>query len=207
MFHNSSTTFYTELMVKVATRTPSTRIGPEVLRAAVAILDDEGPDGFTVRAIARKAKVAPMAIYNHFDGVNGVLEALWIEGFEKLRNAITVQGSNPEEDLLKTALAYRAFAMANRGLYTVMFMHRFRNFEPSLAAAQLAASTYVTLVVSVERCQEVGFFSHSRASDAAQVIWSGCHGYVSLELLGNNFATDHAASFDLLLSMLRDGFR
>ena len=207
MFHNNSTAFYTDGMTKVKTRTPSTMIGPEVLRAAVAILDDEGPDGFTVRAIARRAKVAPMAIYNHFDGVNGVLEALWIEGFQKLRSAITFQSLNAEQDLLDAALGYRSFAMANRGLYTVMFMHRFRNFEPSLEAAQLAASTYVTLVVGVERCQELGFFTHSRASDAAQVIWSGCHGYVSLELLGINFAADHKATFELLLSTLRDGFR
>jgi AcrR family transcriptional regulator len=50
------------------TRTPSLQIGPVVLRAALAILDEDGPDGFTVRAIAERAGVAPMAIYNHFEG-------------------------------------------------------------------------------------------------------------------------------------------
>ena len=59
------------------TRTPSLLIAPEVLSAAVSILDDEGLDGFTVRAIAKRANVAPMAIYNHFGGVNGVIEELW----------------------------------------------------------------------------------------------------------------------------------
>jgi Tetracyclin repressor-like, C-terminal domain len=88
-----------------------------------------------------------------------------------------------------------------------MFMHRFRNFEPSLDAAQLAAQTFGALVDGVERCQLLGSFAGVRASDAAQVIWSGCHGYVALELLGINFATDRDATFSLLLETLRDGFR
>jgi AcrR family transcriptional regulator len=188
-------------------RTPSNQIGPDVLRAAHEILDAEGPDGFTVRAIAQRAGVAPMAIYNHFEGVNGVLEALWIEGFDMLRAAITFDSASAEDDLVRAGRGYRRFALENRGLYTVMFMHRFRNFEPSLEAAHLAAQTYETLVVNVERCQTLGLFDHAQASDAAQAIWSACHGYVSLELLGINFASDRDATFELLLATLQNGFR
>jgi AcrR family transcriptional regulator len=189
------------------TRTPSSQIGPDVLRAALAILDGEGPDGFTVRAIAQRAGVAPMAIYNHFDGVNGVLEALWIEGFDTLREAITFESASAQDDLIKAGRGYRRFALENQGLYIVMFMHRFRNFEPSLEASQVAAQTYETLVVNVERCQSLGLFERSEARDAAQVIWSACHGYVSLELLGINFAADRDATFELLLATLQNGFR
>jgi AcrR family transcriptional regulator len=189
------------------TRTPSSQIGPDVLRAALAILDGEGPDGFTVRAIAQRAGVAPMAIYNHFDGVNGVLEALWIEGFDTLREAITFESASAQDDLIKAGRGYRRFALENQGLYIVMFMHRFRNFEPSLEASQVAAQTYETLVVNVERCQALGLFERSEARDAAQVIWSACHGYVSLELLGINFAADRDATFELLLATLQNGFR
>lgn len=88
-----------------------------------------------------------------------------------------------------------------------MFIHRFRGFQPSSAAAQLAAVTYQTLVANIERCQPSGFFPDASASDAAQVVWSACHGYVSLELRGINFATDRDATFDLLPATLRDGFR
>jgi AcrR family transcriptional regulator len=189
------------------TRTPSNQIGPDVLRAALAILDEQGPDGFTVRAIAQRASVAPMAIYNHFDGVNGVLEALWVEGFDTLRRAITFTSASAHEDLVKAGRGYRQFALENHGLYTVMFMHRFRNFEPSLEASQIAAQTYETLVVNVGRCQDLGLFDRSSARDAAQVIWSACHGYVSLELLGINFAADRDATFELLLATLQNGLR
>jgi AcrR family transcriptional regulator len=184
-------------------RTPSNKIGPEVLKAALAILDEEGPDGFTVRAIAQGAGVAPMALYNHFDGVNGVLEALWIEGFDSLQKAITFDSDSPNQDLMDAGRGYRRFALENRGLYTVMFMHRFRNFEPSLEASHVAAQTYETLVENVERCQYRALFGGVHARDVAQVVWSACHGYVSLELLGINFAADRDATFELLLATLQ----
>jgi AcrR family transcriptional regulator len=188
-------------------RTPSLQIGPEVLRSALAILDDEGPDGFTVRAIAEQAGVAPMAIYNHFDGVNGVIDALWTRGFELLGQAVTFHTDNVEDDFISAGLGYRRFALENRGLYTVMFLHQFRNFEPSVAGIQIAAQTYHALFTVVERCRAAGLFDRSTASDAAQVIWSACHGYVSLELRDMNFARDADYTYATLLATLRSGLR
>lgn len=207
MSHYSSTVFYAGRMTTSPTRTPSKQIVAEVRRAALAILDEQGPDGFTVRAIAKRAKVAPMAIYNHFEGINGVIEALWVEGFEGLRKAITFRSGDPLWDLVSAGRGYRAFALENRGLYTAMFMHRFRNFSPSIEAEHIAAQTYQTLVVNVERCQQLGYFSNTRASDAAQVVWSACHGYVALELLDISFATNRDETFERLLAALRDGLR
>jgi AcrR family transcriptional regulator len=193
-------------VTSLPSRTPSSKIGREVLLGALAILDDEGPDGFTVRAIAQRARVAPMAIYNHFEGVNGVLEALWTEGFTTLRDALSVYDHAPDDDLFDAGLAYRTFALEHRGLYTVMFMHRFRNFEPSTAAVQLAIEAYQALVTHVERCQAIGRFAGVFASDAAQIIWSACHGYVALELLDINMATNRDNTFRRLLTTLKNGF-
>jgi len=207
MFYYNRTLFYTGQVISPTNRTPSSKIGPEVLLGALAILNDQGPDGFTVRAIAQRARVAPMAIYNHFDGVNGVLEALWMEGFARLRDVLSVYDHDADVDLFNAGLAYRKFALENRGLYTVMFMHRFRNFEPSITAVHLATQAYQTLVTHVERCQEIGQFSNERASDAAQIVWSACHGYVALELLDINMATDRDETFRRLLTTLQNGFR
>jgi AcrR family transcriptional regulator len=205
MFHNSRTLFYTCQVMTKSTRTPSTQIGPVVLRAAVDILDAEGPDGFTVRAIAERAGVAPMAIYNHFDGLNGLLEALFTQGFETLHDAVTLVTGEPLADFMGAGLAYRAFALENAGLYTIMFLHRFRNFEPSIDALHVAARAHQALVAHVERCQEIGLFADASPNDAAQVIWSACHGYVSLELIGINFSARPDETYAMMLETLRDG--
>jgi AcrR family transcriptional regulator len=195
-------------MADKGTRTPSERVRAEVVEAAVAILEEFGPEGFTVRAIAQRAGVAPMAIYNHFGGVNGVLEALWLKGFAAFREALSVHTGDPGSDLFVGACRYRDFALAHRGLYTLMFMHRFRGFAPSYEAAQVAAVTFQNLVVMVERCQASGLV-HRRASaaDIAQAVWSACHGFVALEIQGMNFAPHPERAFTLLLANLRDGLR
>ncbi len=187
------------------TRTPSTQIGPGVLRAAIEILDAEGPDGFTVRALAERAGVAPMAIYNHFNGINGVIDSLWIQGFETLHDAVGMRTEDPAADLISAGYGYRAFALDNPGLYTIMFLHRFPNFEPSVEMVHVAARAHQELVLQVERCQEVGLFPRAKASDAAQVIWSACHGFVSLELIGINFATSRDEVYSILIETLQDG--
>jgi AcrR family transcriptional regulator len=189
------------------TRTPSEKIKPEILSAALAILEEDGPDAFTVRAIALRANVAPMAIYNHFEGFNGVVEALWIEGFKTLQQAVTFDTKDPSQDLYDAALGYRNFALSNPGLYTIMFMHRFKGFWPTTPAAQVAAQTFQTMVSTVERCQAIGFFASVRSVDAAQIIWATCHGYVSLEILGINFAANRDETYRTLLTTLQSGFR
>jgi len=186
-------------------RTPSNRIGPDVLAAGLAILEEDGPDGFTVRAIARRADVAPMAIYNHFDGKNGVLEAIWNEGFEELRRVLSVTTDDPHADAIAAGVAYRDFALEHRAHYTVMFMHHFVGFEPSLDASHGAARTFQAIVTHVERCQVLGFFGSYRAIDVAQMMWSTSHGYVALEILNINFSHDPATTFTNLLHGLWSG--
>jgi AcrR family transcriptional regulator len=189
------------------TRTPSLQINDGVLVAALALLGEEGPDHFTVRAIAARAGVAPMALYNHFDGKNGVLEAIWIDGFEKLRDCISPQRRSPLEDLHDVGLAYRRFALEHRAHYTVMFMHRFVGFEPSLEASHTAAGAFEALVNQVERSQAAGHFRSSRAGDVAQMLWATCHGYVSLEILDINFAHRADATYEALIDGLLRGLK
>jgi AcrR family transcriptional regulator len=192
-------------MARRLLRTPSLRIGPAVLNAAVLILNEEGPDGLTVRAIAKRAKVAPMTIYNHFNGKSGLLEIIWTEGFSTLREVLTIESIDPPRDLFASALAYRTFALDHRAHYTVMFVHHFEGFRPSVGAVQLANQTFQVLVNHVERCQAVGLFEGYSATNTAQMIWSACHGYVSLEMTSVNFSSDFEGTFRSLITGLLRG--
>jgi len=182
-------------MATRAQRTPSQLIEPELMAAALEILGESGPEGFTIRAIARRAKVAPMAIYNHFAGKDGLLEAIWIEGFTLLRRDLEVTSINPNNKFFDTAQAYRKFALTHRSHYTVMFMHRFIGFTPSPYAVTVALATFQTLERLVKSAQTVGIFSDYNAVDAAQMLWSTCHGFVSLEMIDINFATNRDETF------------
>src|SRR5437773_2671452 len=59
-----------------------------VLRVTVDIVATEGVDAVTLRKVAQRTGVTPMAAYNHFANKEQLLEAVALEGFEALRRAM-----------------------------------------------------------------------------------------------------------------------
>ena len=104
-----------------------------LLASAEEILESEGPDGLSVRRIAAAAGVAPMGVYNHFESKFGIVEALYVQGFQRLGDAMAAmaQIDDPAEALLEGARAYRALALAHPMAYQVMFLRAVPGFEPS----------------------------------------------------------------------------
>jgi AcrR family transcriptional regulator len=190
-----------------APRTPSHQVREEVIRAAIEILDTNGPDGFTVRAVADVAGVASMAIYNHFEGMNGLLDALWKEGFDGFASALGATTGNARSDLISAGLNYRRYALSHRGLYTVMFLHTFKHFKASAEGDYAAAKAFQVLENLVRNGQREKLIRAGNSIDLAQLVWSTCHGFVALELKGENFSTNTDENYDALLLMLFEGLR
>ena len=59
-----------------------------ILRSATELFLDGGVRALSVRAIAARAGVSTMGIYSHFQGKQGILDALYIEGFELVSAAM-----------------------------------------------------------------------------------------------------------------------
>src|ERR1700728_4930769 len=77
-------------------RTPSADVERELLAAAEAVLVREGPGGLTVRAVASEAGIAPMGVYSRLGGKDGLVDALLIRGFDRLRATVEA-GDEPDE--------------------------------------------------------------------------------------------------------------
>src|SRR5256885_16863778 len=69
-------------------RTPSAQVASELLNAAERVLAEDGMRGLTVRAVAAKAGVAPMSVYNQFGGKAGLLAAVPLRGLGPLEGVI-----------------------------------------------------------------------------------------------------------------------
>src|SRR5215471_6876878 len=107
-------------------RTPSAELERELLAAAEAVLVREGPGGLTVRAVAAEAGIAPMGVYNRLGGKDGLVDALLIKGFDRLRAAIDAAINDTSEPSMRTRLFacgrnYRRFALDNPHFYAIMF--------------------------------------------------------------------------------------
>jgi AcrR family transcriptional regulator len=182
----------------------------EVLLASAAeILEAEGPEALSVRRIAAAAGVAPMGVYNHFDSKNGIIEALFMQGFDRLREALTTIADieDPYEALREAGRRYRALAQAHPMVYQLMFLRTLPGYEPSEAALVVAASAFDSLMAAVQRAMTAGVIAEGPLTETAQLIWSSIHGWVSLELLGIGMVEDENSGFDRVCSTMLRGLR
>jgi AcrR family transcriptional regulator len=191
------------------TRTPSAGMEGALLASAADILESEGPDGLSVRRIAAAAGVAPMGVYNHFESKSGIVEALYIQGFGRLADAMAAmaQIDDPAQALLEGARAYRALALAHPMAYQVMFLRAVPGFEPSDPAITSCTRGFDYLVDAVERAIRAGVIAPGSPIETAQMIWASIHGWVSLELLGLGFVEDLDLWYDRLCEALLRGLR
>lgn len=168
------------------TRTPSADMRTALLDAAIDLLETEGPDALSVRRIAAAAGVAPMGVYNHFDSKFGIVDALFVQGFERLRDALTSIAPTADtlEDLREAGRRYRGLAVTHPMIYRVMFLRAIPGFEPSDEAAAVAASALESLATLAQRAMDAGALARCEPLEAAQIIWASVHGAVALELLG-----------------------
>ena len=187
-------------------RTRSADVERELLAAAEAVLVREGPGGLTVRAVATEAGIAPMGVYNRLGGKDGLVDALLIRGFDRLRAACdATAGPDATARFYDAGRRYREFALANPHFYAIMFEdaipHEFDNPE----VGEHAIAAFQALVRIVEVSAVAGVIAAPDPVEVAQQIWSAIHGAVALELKGLIQTEDPAATYHALLRTLFRG--
>jgi AcrR family transcriptional regulator len=187
-------------------RTPSAEIERELLSAAEAVLVRDGPGGLTVRAVAAEAGIAPMGVYNRLGGKDGLVEALLIRGFDRLR--ATIEASREQDmpaRLRACGMRYRQFALANPHFYAIMFEEAIPHKHESEDVEEHAAAAFGALVRLVELASASGVISAPDPVEAAQQIWSAIHGAVALELKGLVLTPAPEATYAALLDTMIGG--
>lgn len=160
-----------------------------ILTEAARMLEDEGPDGLTTRRIAQRAGASTQLIYTLFGGKNGLVDALYREGFRALID--TLAGvpvtEEPVQDLVALGLAYRESALLRPAFYGLMFGHSVVGYDPPEESRRMAAEAFGVLVAASGRLL-AATSGHDEDDDEAHEValhlWAMVHGMVSLELAG-----------------------
>ncbi len=178
------------------------------LSATAHLLATEGPAGLSVRKIATAAGCSTIAIYHYFGDKAGLLDALYVDGFAKLRaaQASVTEGTDPEADVVRMCLAYRDVALTHPTLYQVMFARPVPDFAPAAESRRHARENYQHFVRTVERWAAVRPLS-TDVESAAHVLWAAGHGLVMLELVGNAPRGDPAQRTRTAVQTLVRGLR
>ena len=187
-------------------RTPSADVERELLTADEAVLVREGPGGLTVRAVATEAGIAPMGVYNRLGGKDGLVDALLIRGFDRLRAACdATAGPDATARFFDAGRRYREFALANPHFYAIMFEDAIPHGFDNPDVAEHAQAAFRALVRVVEVTAAAGAIAAPDLVEVAQQIWSAIHGAVALELKGLIQTEDPAATYRALLDTLFQG--
>jgi AcrR family transcriptional regulator len=161
-----------------------------ILDTASQLLAEEGPQALTMRRVAAAAGCSTTVLYTAFGSKDGLADALYREGFERLGQRLAAAASavdDPENPLAVAAAlgrAYRTAALEDRNYYGVMFGQVIPGFVPSAESLAVGNATLATLVDAVREGMEAGFLISGDAEAVAQVLWAAAHGVVSLELAG-----------------------
>ena len=163
-----------------------------ILEASMALLEEQGVAGLSMREVARRAGVSHQAPYHEFPDRESILAALVADGFDdlakRLRTALdAIPARDSAEAIRSGGLAYVEFALARPGIFAVMFRREMVDHGRFPAVLEAGRRAYAEL----ERVAEITGVRGSSEQRAA-VLWSFVHGLATLLVEGKLTASDSA---------------
>jgi AcrR family transcriptional regulator len=179
-----------------------------LIDAGMRLLNSDGPEALQARKVAAEIGASTMAVYTHFGGMNGLLEAIVAASFERFGAALDAAPvtDDPMADFFMMGFAYREFALASPQRYRLMFgLASPQLFRAPTAEMPVATATFDQLVTAVGRIVATGRIRADDVVDLAGRVWSMIHGVVLLEITGE-FGHDGRALTHILGPMTVDMF-
>jgi len=155
-----------------------------LLRAALELIGEKGPAGFTFAEAARRAGVSPAAPYRHFRDRDELMASVALRGFEQFEVALSLAWNDGQPDAL-TALdrlgkAYLAFARSEQPYYSAMFEAGIPS-DTDPALRQASERAFAVLRNAAEKlCLQMPPRTRPPALMLALHIWAMAHGVASL---------------------------
>lgn len=187
-----------------------------IVAAALDLVDEEGLEGLTMRALGRKLGVEAMALYHYFPSKDALIEAIGEIGrkaqsvfggfFEEMEAA----GASAGEQVVALGLRYIEFAKVRPAQFTLLFNTLpipFATWEEFVAGQ----STFRIPQMAVQRGIDAGEF-HPRPAygcdEMAYNLWALVHGLAVLQQTRLRALTaDYDRLHTALLEQLVETFR
>ncbi len=154
-------------------------------QAASQLIQTQGLEKLTVRRVAEESACSTMLVYKHFGSKNGLLDALFVEGFEHLiqmQNELR-ETSDPAELLMALCTGYRRVALAYPRHYQIMTLN-INDYTPSSEAAVWAKNSLSFLEEAAGSWLKAQQKPTLAPPELAHQLFASCHGWVNLEING-----------------------
>ncbi|MEA2511919.1 MAG: hypothetical protein QOJ59_1406 [Thermomicrobiales bacterium] len=185
----------------------------EILDAARRILREQGIKELSMRGLAAAVGVTAPTLYDYFANKEGVLDALFLEGTDRLLRAFqdAVAANEPGLPQLRAiGIAYRTFAHEEPDLFQLIFGRVDRVYRPAEDVKSHAAALFEILVAAIQEAIDAGQVRSVDATAAAISAWAAVHGFVTLEInefLGECTPLGADEAFETSLQTFVEGLR
>jgi AcrR family transcriptional regulator len=162
---------------------PAASLRETLVEAAAALIARKGPQGFSLREVARRARVSEAAPYWHFTDREALLAAVAERGFVEMAKgmmAIWSAVADPRERLHALGLGYVQFALAHPSYLRVMFGSEVPDKAAHPGLKEAGARTFDLLVQAIADCQAAGQVRSGDPVELAVAAWSIVHGLAAL---------------------------
>ncbi|MEL6198517.1 MAG: TetR/AcrR family transcriptional regulator [Pseudomonadota bacterium] len=153
-----------------------------LIDAAVSLIAEKGPQGFTFADAARAAGVSPAAPYRHFRDRDALLDEVARRGFEQFADRLEAAWDAGRESPLAAfeavGRAYLDFARQEQALFAAMFMPR-QSTDTALRAASDRAFN-VLVVASASLLDRLPPHRRPPARMVSYHVWAFSHGIAEL---------------------------
>ncbi|CDG39276.1 MULTISPECIES: TetR/AcrR family transcriptional regulator [Asaia] len=153
-----------------------------LMRAARVVIQRDGIEALTLRAVTREVGVSATAAVPHFGNLTGLRSALAAEGYEALAHALTraISGA-PRVSAHAVGMAYIGFALENPDLFRLMFRRSLLDYAlPDLAQASSRAFAALRGIAG----REESYPDSTDAMPRMAGLWARVHGLSLLAIDG-----------------------
>ncbi len=153
-----------------------------ILSAAKAVLEREGIDGLTIRRVAQRAELSPMALYRHFVDKDALLNALMEDGLAAWEKIVRGIGARDSLEWLEAlGEAYLDFALTQPHRFDAAFFlpaPAARRFPDDFAAGRSPAIAMV--MARIDQAKGEGRLRDKPTLETALAFAAFGQGFVSM---------------------------
>lgn len=186
------------------------RLKDALIEAARNLIEQRGPQGFSLTEAARLVGVTPAAPYRHFSDREALMGEVARRGFDlfdaRLRAAWNGGGPDPDSAFSRMGRAYLDFARQEPGYYRSMFTHAQELEAPGASGGgppAAAAQSFAALNEAAAAVLGARLRSDVDAGRLALEVWALSHGVATLMLGGYLPEKGPSDAYNLLDSGVR----
>ncbi|HEY7856439.1 MAG TPA: TetR/AcrR family transcriptional regulator [Terriglobales bacterium] len=157
-----------------------------IFAAAQSVLEREGIAGLSVRKVAQRAGVSPMAMYNHFADKDTLLNALMEDGLTAWERIVrAIRAPDPMRWLERLMEAFLDFALTQPHRFDAAFFSpasKARHYPDDFVAGR--SPVIAMVMVRIDQAKANGALDDKPALDMALAVAALGQGLVSMHRAG-----------------------